>query len=538
MRSFVNFKDFVRYGGHGAVVLSLCSGEPVLEVKQAPLDDTAIGFELRLRDLAAKNWLYIASVFAGAGVEVDPEAENAEGEISRYRVEFEAAAGALLASDDKTVADADIASLADWLAHRFVVELNERRQRQLGVTHYIWRSQDDNKVRPAHAERDDRVFAWDDAFADGPPGHSYNCRCRAEPAILDGNLLLIDFPVSRDIADKIRQAQADGLAGAAADAVLGTALSTYSVFRFSYLGYRRLFGVITPEEEAERLAMREGIMRALDTLSELDADAVRQMAEAFADHFEAQHANLRLLDLEFRLGLAPEDDLLKTYHDVAYMDASTLVSATAFASVASRLGLDLTRLRPRAALIALRSATARLDELVAVRRTTVSSYVASRFSELKAQGHGPQRHEGSVTRQMLIDRVLRGIDPMTGTRVDAVTGRLHLAVRTATRITNEADFVAAETFIRRSAAYRYARDEAIARMGQRRVTTFEVTLPIEDALGPDFANSVEGVRRIGSVQNPGGVSSIDFRDGRLIAVFEIRPDGGPALVTMYPLGRS
>jgi hypothetical protein len=104
--------------------------------------------------------------------------------------------------------------------------------------------------------------------------------------------------------------------------------------------------------EAERLAMREGIIRALDTLSELDADAVRQMTEAFVDHFEAQHANLRLLDLEYRLGSVPEDDLLKAYH--AYKDASTLVGATAFASVASRLGLNLTRLRPRAALIALR----------------------------------------------------------------------------------------------------------------------------------------------------------------------------------------
>lgn len=138
---------------------------------------------------------------------------------------------------------------------------------------------------------------------------------------------------------------------------------------------------------------------------------------------------------------------------------------------------------------------------------------------------------------MLIDRVLRGIDPMTGTRVDAVTGRLHLAVRTATRITNETDFVAAETFIRRSAAYSFARDEAIARIGQRRITRFEVSLPIEDVLGSDFASSVEGVRRLGSVQNPSGVSPIDFGDGRVVAVFEIGLDGEPALITMYPLGR-
>ena len=483
MGSFSNLKDFVRHGGHGAVVLNLRSFEPVLEVKQASLNDTATGFELRLRDLAAENWSDIASIFAGAGVDVDPEAEDPEGEISRYRVEFEGAAEALLASDDKSVADADIVSLADWLTHRFVAEINERRQRQLGVTHYIWRSQDDEKVRTAHAERDDRVFAWDDAFADGPPGHAYNCRCQAEPAILDRNVVLTDFPVSRDIADRIRQAQADGLADAAADAAVGAAFSTYSVMRFSYLGYRRLFGVIAPEEEAERLAMREGIMRALDTLSELDGDAVRQLAEAFVDHFDTQHANMRLLDLEYRLGLAAEADLLKAYHDVAYVDASALVGATAFASVATRLGLNLTRLRPQAALVALRSATARLDEMVTMRRATVSTLVARRFAEVSAQGHGPQRHEGSVTRQMLIDRVLRGIDPMTGTRVDGVTGGQHRPVRTASRVTSEAEYVAAEPFIHRSSEYRRQWQVALDLAKNGDDPVFAVSLPIEDVLG-------------------------------------------------------
>ena len=54
------------------------------------LDDTAPGFELCLRDLAAGNWSDIASILGGAGAEVDPEAEDPEGEISRHRVEFEA----------------------------------------------------------------------------------------------------------------------------------------------------------------------------------------------------------------------------------------------------------------------------------------------------------------------------------------------------------------------------------------------------------------------------------------------------------------
>ena len=36
--------------------------------------------------------------------------------------------------------------------------INEIRQRQLGVTHYVWRSRDDGRVRHSHAEHDDRVF--------------------------------------------------------------------------------------------------------------------------------------------------------------------------------------------------------------------------------------------------------------------------------------------------------------------------------------------------------------------------------------------
>ena len=137
---------------------------------------------------------------------------------------------------------------------------------------------------------------------------------------------------------------------------------------------------------------------------------------------------------------------------------------------------------------------------------------------------------------MMVERVLRGLDPLTGTRVDGVTGRTHLPVRTTTRITNEADYVAAEAFLRRSPEYRYAREEAISRVGQRPTVRFEVSMPIEDVLGADSADSVEGVRRIGSFQNPIGVQPIDFSGGRLVAVFELEPGGEPVLVTMYPMG--
>ena len=150
---------------------------------------------------------------------------------------------------------------------RFLTDINERRQHELGVTHYIWRSRDDARVRTAHAERDDRLFSWDDRFSDGHPGHGYNCRCTAEPAILDGAILLTEATLSEGLSNRIADAQGAGLADAAAEAAAGGVEALYSTIRFSWLGYRRLFGVITPEEEAERLAMREGLIRTIDTTS-------------------------------------------------------------------------------------------------------------------------------------------------------------------------------------------------------------------------------------------------------------------------------
>ena len=137
---------------------------------------------------------------------------------------------------------------------------------------------------------------------------------------------------------------------------------------------------------------------------------------------------------------------------------------------------------------------------------------------------------------MLIDRVLLGIDPMTGTRMDGVrTGRFHIVPRTASRITSEADYVAAESYIRRTVEFRDARDFARTLVGVER-PRFEVILPIEEVMGPDFAASVEGIRRLGSVRNPQGIQPVDFANGSVHATFELVPVGGPHLVTLFPVG--
>lgn len=59
--------------------------------------------------------------------------------------------------------------------------LTERRHADLGVKHYFWRTSLDNRVRPAHREREGKRFAYDAPPPDGNPGKPVRCRCRAEP---------------------------------------------------------------------------------------------------------------------------------------------------------------------------------------------------------------------------------------------------------------------------------------------------------------------------------------------------------------------
>ncbi|MET0155021.1 MAG: phage minor head protein [Rickettsiales bacterium] len=46
---------------------------------------------------------------------------------------------------------------------------------------YIWRTEEDDKVRLSHAINDGKIFSWNNPPAIGHPGEDYNCRCWAEP---------------------------------------------------------------------------------------------------------------------------------------------------------------------------------------------------------------------------------------------------------------------------------------------------------------------------------------------------------------------
>ena len=61
--------------------------------------------------------------------------------------------------------------------------MTRQRQKALGVTHYIWRTWQDGRVRSRHREREGEVFSWDEPPQDGHPGEPIHCRCTADPVI-------------------------------------------------------------------------------------------------------------------------------------------------------------------------------------------------------------------------------------------------------------------------------------------------------------------------------------------------------------------
>jgi SPP1 gp7 family putative phage head morphogenesis protein len=60
-------------------------------------------------------------------------------------------------------------------------QLNQTRQRSLGITHFFWDTRRDNKVRPEHRRRQGRRYAWAEIHPDEVPGAPIACRCGAIP---------------------------------------------------------------------------------------------------------------------------------------------------------------------------------------------------------------------------------------------------------------------------------------------------------------------------------------------------------------------
>ena len=83
------------------------------------------------------------------------------------------------------------ALLARDQVNRLNGQLDQHRQAQMGVTRYVWRTMEDDRVRPKHADQDGKVHSWDKPPKVGAKGErfhptqDYNCRCYAEPVLED-----------------------------------------------------------------------------------------------------------------------------------------------------------------------------------------------------------------------------------------------------------------------------------------------------------------------------------------------------------------
>jgi SPP1 gp7 family putative phage head morphogenesis protein len=64
---------------------------------------------------------------------------------------------------------------------------NAARQKELGVTHFFWRTSNDERVREEHADLEGERFSYADGGHpdEGMPGEPILCRCYAEPDFSD-----------------------------------------------------------------------------------------------------------------------------------------------------------------------------------------------------------------------------------------------------------------------------------------------------------------------------------------------------------------
>ncbi len=60
-------------------------------------------------------------------------------------------------------------------------QLAQLEQMNQGVDSYIWVTMKDNRVRPAHREREGKRFYWNNPPSDGHPGWPIMCRCSSAP---------------------------------------------------------------------------------------------------------------------------------------------------------------------------------------------------------------------------------------------------------------------------------------------------------------------------------------------------------------------
>jgi len=217
--------------------------------------------------------------------------------------------------------------------------INERRQRALGIDQYIWRSRDDEKVRHVHAEHDDKVFDWDNPPESGHPGQAFNCRCFAEPYLLDEPKCEPDI-----IAAQIAHGQ--GVDAGIWEAIKDTLTDIWQtlseipenlvwVTRLGVLTARERFGTLSEDEQAELDGMRQAVEDRIEEIKEFWRD-FPETAKAFAEYAHAVETRPGLVMEEYARCRSTLDQVEDAARERAYLN--TLIAlGVAPAGLAAKL---------------------------------------------------------------------------------------------------------------------------------------------------------------------------------------------------------
>lgn len=135
-----------------------------------------------VRSIMAENVRLITSLPTEAGERVHKLVLEGLSQSRRA----EAVAKQIAASGEVTKSRANL--IARTETSRAQGALTQVRAEAIGSDSYIWRTAEDEDVRPSHRKLDGKVFKWSDPPECDPgiranPGGSYNCRCIAIPII-------------------------------------------------------------------------------------------------------------------------------------------------------------------------------------------------------------------------------------------------------------------------------------------------------------------------------------------------------------------
>ena len=96
---------------------------------------------------------------------------------------FDTSAVLRMLTDRFSVSDSRAQLIAEDQTGKTIGALTSVRQQQVKVTKFMWRTSEDERVRPSHAVLDGKIFNWATPPAIGIPGEPIRCRCVAIPVL-------------------------------------------------------------------------------------------------------------------------------------------------------------------------------------------------------------------------------------------------------------------------------------------------------------------------------------------------------------------